>query len=385
VKTYDPAKSVALYLNFRREWGAVQIVSIDPSEPRHIGFTAQQTGTGSTMLGDLTLGATDPPQVQRFLLMVLGPQQTAVQVTVDAALRRRVIDGIEKNLADFYVDAALADEMNRALEAHAKAGEYDATTGGNAFAAKLTDELQVVSKDKHLRVDFDPVKMPGRGAPGVQDRERVRANVLHDNCAFTKVEILAGNVGYLKFHAFMPPDICGPTVAAAMAFVAHTDALILDLRENHGGDPAMVSFVASYFFDQATHLNDLYDRHENSTTQFWTLSYVPGERLVQQPVFLLTSKGTFSGAEEFAYDLKNRKRAIMVGEATGGGAHPVAPHVVADYFIVAVPFAQAINPVTKTNWEGVGVEPDVKVAADDALATAQKLANEKIQPNKNAK
>jgi C-terminal processing protease CtpA/Prc len=164
-----------------------------------------------------------------------------------------------------------------------------------------------------------------------------------------------------------------------MGFVAHTDALIFDLRQNGGGDPAMVTFIASYLFDKPTHLNDLYNRKEDSTQQFWTLSYVPGERLAKQPVFVLTSKRTFSGAEEFCYDLKNQKRATIVGETTGGGAHPVGGHPVADYFMVGVPFAKAINPITKTNWEGTGVEPDVKVSAADALTTAEKLAAEKTK------
>ena len=141
----------------------------------------------------------------------------------------------------------------------------------------------------------------------------------------------------------------------------------------------MVTFVASFLFDKPTNLNDLYNRKENSTQQFWTLSYVPGERLVKQPVFVLTSKRTFSGAEEFAYDLKNQKRATIVGETTGGGAHPVAGHPVADYFMVGVPFAKAINPESKTDWEGTGVEPDVKVAAADALTTAEKIPAEKIR------
>lgn len=176
----------------------------------------------------------------------------------------------------------------------------------------------------------------------------------------------------------MDADICGATVAAAMGFVAHTDALILDLRDNGGGQPAMVSLIASYLFDKPTHLNDLYDRHENSTTQYWTLAWVPGERMPTQPVFVLTSHRTFSGGEEFTYDLKTQKRATIVGETTGGGEHPVAGHPAADYFMIGVPFATAINPITKTSWEGTGVEPDVKVAADDALTTAEKLAANKI-------
>jgi C-terminal processing protease CtpA/Prc len=141
----------------------------------------------------------------------------------------------------------------------------------------------------------------------------------------------------------------------------------------------MVSFVASYLFEHPTHVNDLYNRGENETHQYWTEAYVPGDRMVTQPVYVLTSKRTFSGAEEFTYDLKTQKRATIVGETTGGGAHPVSGHGVAEYFMIGVPWGRPINPVTKKDWEGTGVEPDVKVAADEALTTAEKLATEKIQ------
>ena len=194
--------------------------------------------------------------------------------------------------------------------------------------------------------------MPDQQTPSPDEIARMSQQMKRNNCAFEKVEILPGNIGYVKFNGFMDAATCAPTVVAAMGFVAYTDALIFDLRDNGGGDPAMVTLIASYVFDKPTHLNDLYNRKEDTTRQFWTFSYVPGERLVKQPVFVLTSKGTFSGAEEFTYDLKNQKRATIVGETTGGGAHPVGGHPVADYLMIGVPFAKAINPVSKTRLGG---------------------------------
>jgi len=157
------------------------------------------------------------------------------------------------------------------------------------------------------------------------------------------------------------------------------DAIIFDLRDNGGGDPKMIAFISTYLFGEATHLNDLYNRKEDSTTQYWTMPYVPGKRLTGKPVFVLTSKRTFSGAEEFSYNLKNLKRATIIGETTGGGAHPVSGHRVDDHFMIGVPFAKAVNPISKTNWEGTGVEPDVKVPADEALDVAKKMAAEQIR------
>lgn len=379
VKTVDPSQSVDGMISFRNQTGGFELVGIESSEPLHIRFRVREKGGSTAALGNLAVKDGQPPTVETFSIRALPPGVAPVNVTLDAALRKQVIAGVNADLAEYYVDSAVAKQMQDALEAHARAGEYDSITDGDAFAERLTKDLRAVSHDRHLGVTFNPFKMPARREPSPEDIAQMQQQMKHNNCAFRRVEVLPGNIGYVKFDGFADATVCAPTAVAAMSFVAHTDAVIFDLRENGGGDPAMVTFIASYLFDKPTHLNDLYNRKEDSTEQFWTLSYVPGERLAKQPVFLLTAKRTFSGAEEFAYDLKNQKRATIVGETTGGGAHPVGGHPVADYFVVGVPFAKAVNPISKTNWEGTGVEPDVKVPAADALATAQKLAGERIQ------
>jgi hypothetical protein len=379
VKTINPSQSVDGMMSFRNQTGGFDLLSIESSDSLHIRFRVKERGGPMTAFGNLLVKDGQPPTVETFGLRALPPGAVPTSVTLDAALRTRVIEGIKSNLAEFYIDVALAKQMQDALDLHQKAGEYDSITDGDAFADRLTKDLRAVSHDRHLGVNFSPFKMPERKGPSPEDVARMHEQMKRENCAFRKVEILPGNIGYIKFDGFPPVDVCAPTVTAAMGFVAHTDALILDLRDNGGGDPAMVSFVATYLFDKPIHLNDLYNRKQDSTQQFWTLSYVPGERLAKQTVYVLMSKRTFSGAEEFCYDLKNQKRATLIGETTGGGAHPVGPHPVADYFMVGVPFAKAVNPVSKTNWEGTGVEPDVKAPAPDALTTAQKLATEKVQ------
>jgi C-terminal processing protease CtpA/Prc len=200
--------------------------------------------------------------------------------------------------------------------------------------------------------------------------DRFRAFMERHNCGFEKVERLDGNIGYVKFNSFGDPRVCGPTATAAFGFLAHVDAIIFDLRDNGGGDPSMVQYVASYLFAARTHLNDLWVRKSGKSTEYWTKP---------EPAFVLTSARTFSGGEEFTYDLKSLKRATIVGEATGGGAHPVSPHRLDDHFAIGVPFARPINPITKRDWEGTGVAPDVKVAADQALDVALKLANEQVR------
>jgi C-terminal processing protease CtpA/Prc len=180
-------------------------------------------------------------------------------------------------------------------------------------------------------------------------------------------------------RCFGPPDLIAETVSAAFTFLGHTNALIVDLRENGGGDPAGVALISSYLFDKPTHLNDIYYRKDDRTDQFWTLPYVPGLRLAGTDVYILTSDHTFSGAEEFSYNLKNLKRAKIIGEVTGGGAHLVSGHRINDHFGIGVPFARAINPITKTNWEGTGVEPDEKVPARQAFHVAHLEALESLR------
>jgi retinol-binding protein 3 len=379
VKTVDKSQSVDGMISFHGQTGGFELLSIESSTPLHVRFKVKEKNGTTTAVGNIFVKDGQPPTVETFGLRALPPGAVLEDVTLNAAERKKVIDGIDSNLKEYYIESAVAQQMADALNAHAAKGDYNTISDGDTFAERLTKDLQEVSHDKHLRVNFNPFKTPPRPGPSPEDEARFHQQMEHDNCAFDKVEILPNNIGYIKFDGFMDASFCGPTVVAAMGFVAHTDALIFDLRQNGGGQPAMVTLIASYLFDHPTHLIDIYNRKEDSTAQNWTLSYLPGPRLTRQPVFVLTSKRTFSGAEEFAFDLKNQKRATIVGETTGGGAHPVSGHTVADYFNIGVPFAKSLDPVTKTNWEGTGVEPDVKVAAADALETAQKLAIEKIQ------
>jgi len=305
--------------------------------------------------------------------------------TIAAAERRVVIDGAIDRLKQAYVfpDTALA--MERAIRARQRRGEYDRITSGRELAESLTSHLQAVSRDRHVRVRYSAEPLPVLSGPDQPDharRDQQRAFGRQVNYGFERVERLAGNVGYLEIRSFgFDPEDIVDVAAAAFTFLGNTDALIIDVRRNGGGSPFMVAHVSSYLFGaEPVHLNSLYWRPGNRTDDFYTKRDIPGTRYgPDKPVYVLTSRNTFSGAEEFAYNLQARKRATIVGDTTGGGAHPGAMQRVTDHFGIFVPTGRAINPITKTNWERVGVRPEIAVASDQALRTAHLAALRRLR------
>lgn len=296
---------------------------------------------------------------------------------INAQTRRHVIDGVLTRLNASYVFPEKAKEMERAIRNRVRRKEYDRISSARTFADSLTSHLRAVSRDGHLRVPFSarPMEVERSAAePTPEMRRQMVAMLRRSNFGFEKVERLDGNIGYLELRQFAYAEAEGAedVVAAAMSFLSGTDALIVDLRRNGGGDPAMVRLLSSYLFGaEPVHLNSLYFRPENRTDEFWTLKEVKGTRYgAERPVYVLTSKRTFSGAEEFSYNLKSLKRGTIVGETTRGGAHPGGMEPVTEHFGVWIPMGRAINPITGTNWEGTGVEPDVKVSEEQALRTA---------------
>ena len=312
-----------------------------------------------------------------------GPGGNQPDMTIDGETRAAVVSGLIKLLNDNYVFPETAAKMEKALRDHQDNKDYDKITSAASFAETLTSQLQEISHDKHLRVRYSSRSLPPESAnhePTPEEEAQFRDMMRVTNCGFEKVERLPGNVGYVDFRQFAPPSICADTAAAAMNFLANADALIVDLRRNGGGDPAMVALISSYLFDgEPVHLNDLYFRADNNTHQWWTLPYVPGKHFGgSKPVYVLTSNRTFSGAEEFTYNLKNLKRSTTIGETTGGGANPGGGRRITEHFGVFVPTGRAISPITKTNWEGTGVKPDIEAPADKALKIAHLAAMKKV-------
>lgn len=300
--------------------------------------------------------------------------------------RASVVERIGQLLNERYVFPEIAASCAEHIKAQLDAGEFDGLTDAAAFATRLTESLQSVSHDKHMRVrPRRPREATMQQENPAQARARQMDQMRRQNYGFEKVERLEGNIGYLDMRYFAGTPLARPTAAAAMNFLANADALIFDMRKNGGGSPEMIRFICSYLFDEPTHLNSLYWRQGDRTQEFWTMDDVPGPKMPDVPVFVLTSSYTFSGAEEFSYNLQTQERATLIGETTGGGANPGGSMPISPRFEIFIPTGRAINPITGINWEGTGVTPHVKVDADDAFDTALELAREAAEKHRAAK
>jgi hypothetical protein len=304
-----------------------------------------------------------------------GGADAAPAGTLTAERRLRVFDAMLPAIRAHYVFPDLGAAAVLAVQDHQAHGDYDALSVEDDFARRLTDDLRAVTHDIHFRVRY---RAPGT-APEAMTPERRAALEVEARQGVHSVERLADGVALLRLDSFLdPPDspALQKAYADAMAKVADARVLVLDLRENYGGDPRTVAFMLSYLFDATpVHVNDIWSRDEDVTWQNWTQPNLPGRRFGgHKPIFVLVSRRTISGGEEAAYDLQAQKRALVLGEATAGGANPSPRVDLGDGFAVFIPSARAINPITHTNWEGTGVQPDVAVDPADALKTALSLA-----------
>lgn len=308
---------------------------------------------------------------------VCQADQDLTSIQIDARVRTEVLSSLAQALETRYVLPDMAKRLAASVRAKQKAGAYKNVLTAPEFARLVTDDLFSVAHDKHLRVAFNrfPMPPPSSGPLTPQVLDRVRK----ENGAIPKVEILEGNVGYMRVNGVPPVDAARPAIAAAIAFLHNTDALIIDDRGNGGGDPNTVAFYVSYLSEGKSFVvNTFHWREGNRVEEFKTTELGDLNYGVQKPVFVLVSPMTFSGGEELAYDLQALKRAVIVGEVTGGGAHPVTPVVLGHQFVVSMPAAQGINPITGANWERTGVLPDVRVAAATALNRAHALALDRL-------
>lgn len=309
------------------------------------------------------------------------PSPLAQKAAIDAAMRKGVVDAVIAKITATYVFPAKVPAIAKALRS-GLSGKYRALSDPQAFANAVNADLEAVANDRHMRLLWSPDPLPPLPDPAHVDPAMEKAQsefMARHNYAIRDAKVLDGNIGYLKINGFLPPEEAGPTLSAAMAFLKNSDALIIDLRDNGGGDPDGVALLVSYLEPRDTLINTFHRRDKPVDDQIWTAPYVPGGRWsTDKPVYVLTSADTASGAEEFAYDMQQLKRGTVVGAVTWGGANPGAMVPIDDHFAIFVPNGSAVNPISKTNWEGVGVKPDVAADRAKALDIAHRLALRKL-------
>jgi hypothetical protein len=325
-----------------------------------------------------------------FLLLVLSGSLASQEVrdtALDSAEREAVVEAVCENLEREYIFPDITDQYVRVLRDNLQSGTYDGIEEPHDFARAITDDLASVHRDRHLHVRFNPDWVSEERNRKELDQEAIELRQWRNrtaNYGFRNIEILPGNIGYLRLDSFSYDSNAYDVAIGAMGVLANTDALIIDLRSNGGGSPEMVQFLCSFFLDNPRkHLNSFTYRDREKLTQYWTYTYLPGKRLIATDLYLLTSQNTFSAAEEFTYNLKSMERATIVGETTGGGGHDNKFVILTDRFMMSLPFARAVNPITNTNWEEVGVAPDVRVPRDSALEMALGMASKSLSEKEN--
>jgi hypothetical protein len=291
---------------------------------------------------------------------------------LDNEKRSAIVTAIAHEIENNYVFPERAEEMARLLRERDSSHRYDGLTESEGLVKQLTADLYEVAHDRHIKV-FPPDDGKHNSFLDFENHEQSDAWV---NEGFIEARRLAGNVGLLKVDRLLATDAAADAANAAMSFFAYAGALIIDLRDNHGGSPEMIRLLCTYLFgpDRHVHLNDFQWRGQSGLVESYTLASIPGKSFADKPVFVLTSHHTFSGAEELAYDLQSLRRATIIGEVTGGGANPGRIFQLPQGFSIFIPTGRAINPVTKTNWEGIGVKPDIEVPEALALDTAHLAA-----------
>ncbi|HUU78838.1 MAG TPA: S41 family peptidase [candidate division Zixibacteria bacterium] len=305
---------------------------------------------------------------------------------LDKEMKLEILREISKKVLEMYVFNDVAKEIEKKLTKNYNDGLFDNITDIQIFANEINEILQEISKDKHLTIRYDVTimnRMIALREANQEEIEKIKQEQIEFfreiNFGFKRLEILEGNIGYLDLIGFARSIDASETAIAAMKFLAYTNSIIIDLRNNNGGEPEMVRFLASYFLEPGILWNTIIWSYKNSTEELWILDKVTGKRMNEKDLYILTSKDTFSGGEDFAYGMKCLKRATLIGETTKGGAHPTDGFSILDLLVFNIPNGRSINPISKTNWESVGVEPDISIDADLALNKAFELALNKYK------
>ena len=323
-------------------------------------------------------------------IIILLPVISFSQTDLTQTEQREILDSLYSKLDGFYIKPELTPNIKTFFDRKYKQGDYKEIVNRDEFASKLTEDIVSISKDLHFYIAYEPDWVKDKiNSEKESEKEVLRnkdiANAKKENFGFQELRILEGNIGYLDFRTFHDPAYASKTATSVMQFFSNTDALIIDMRNNSGGVLEMAQFISSYLFAQKEsplYKYYYYDKAKIKTErEMWLLPSVPGERLDKIDIYILTSGATFSSAEWMSYSLQNLKRVTIIGEQTAGGAHPVDRKILANSFTINIPFGEIIDPNTNTDFEGVGVTPDIKVSSNKALVKAHYVALKKLSKN----
>lgn len=271
-------------------------------------------------------------------------------------------------------------DVEQAEAAIRELGSRYASLDDEAYAKAVGPELSELLRDRHLLLEYRARPIRDRAQPQTAEaaqsdaakQARMEEFARRVNYGLSEVAVLDTNIGYLRIDGFMPPEVAGPALAAAMKQLHGTRALVIDLRESvNGGDPRMVALLCAYLVAEPGRLlTTIAWRHKPAQESRIPALAQDDAYPLAAPVYVLTSRRTFSAGEELAYNLKVLKRARLIGEATGGGANPGSDHKVSAHLALFIPEGTAINAETGTNWNWTGVIPDEAIAPSGALERA---------------
>jgi hypothetical protein len=331
-----------------------------------------------------------------FSIVAYSQKESTIkeELKLNELSKKQIIDSLSKELEEFYIRPNAIADIKKKLNENYQNGIYKDISNSNDFANKLTTDLVGFSKDLHFRVVYDPEWTENqRNKEDKAEQKKIKAQELiearNKNFGFQQARILEGNIGYLEFDYFEDPAIASETAASTMQFLSNTDALIIDLRKNNGGAMEMGQFISSYLYSgKELPLYKYYYYEKNRKKierEMWLLPSVPGKRLADIDIYILTSSVTFSAAEWMSYSLQNLKRVTIVGEKTAGGAHPIDRKILPNGFSVNIPFGEVRDPITNGDFEGKGVTPDVICKSEEAVNKSHLMALQKLSlKNKDA-
>lgn len=298
--------------------------------------------------------------------------------SIDSEMIMEVVDTCIQAFKTYYVYPEKLVEVEKYVRSNIEKGKYNSITSKRDLCRQIIRDFRSITRDRHIWIDIMK-NIPAGNDKKSKDREIAENQIT--NFGFVKFELLKENVAYLRIDGFIDLEYAKETAAAAMNMLGNSKSIILDLRFNHGGNKNMVHFISSYFFKNKTQLNSLYFREADSLVTAWTFPDVPGKKLIEQKLYILTGRNSASAAEAFAYLMKNYKRAVIIGDKTAGAAHWAEYYKYPDLDIfLKIPVARPINPITKKDWEGVGVIPDLEIPESKALEIAYLRALKDIEP-----